>query len=488
MPQAREMKRIEEKPMRTKHRRAIAFALSLLLVWPNLATTASPAGRQARPSLADLVNESYLKLLEIAPSAQFTGKELEDFKKQLERKKENEEKRLEREEKELKKKNEQLMKRLETLNKSASRDTEEMTVERRRFHCQVLKLENEIKEKKTEREHGLPIAFDNKRAKLELIQLWPSKKQEIAGIVASGRARERRFGDVEDIGIRKFGEGQEKDIKTGQDAINELKAYGLMPPEVEDKELTGYVQQLAHTVAINSDLKIPVRVTVLNSDEINAFALPGGFLFINTGLIDKAETESELVGVMAHELAHVSARHGARLMKRATIASIIYQAAQVAAMIFTGGVVGIGTYYALQYGFFGLGLALNLALLGVSREYEEEADQLGVQYAWRAGYDPHGFITFFDKLASEKGYVKSASFFRTHPPFFDRIVSTFSEIEYLPKKDGLQTDSSKFREIKLHMKQVKEELDREQMNRPTLKRMPPCDDEPDPKPIAERTQ
>jgi hypothetical protein len=89
MPQAREMKRIEEKPMRTKHRRAIAFALSLLLVWPNLATTASPAGRQARPSLADLVNESYLKLLEIAPSAQFTGKELEDFKKQLERKKEN---------------------------------------------------------------------------------------------------------------------------------------------------------------------------------------------------------------------------------------------------------------------------------------------------------------------------------------------------------------------------------------------------------------
>jgi predicted Zn-dependent protease len=261
-----------------------------------------------------------------------------------------------------------------------------------------------------------------------------------------------------------------------------------MPPEVEDKELTGYVQQLAHTVAINSDLKIPVRVTVLNSDEINAFALPGGFLFINTGLIDKAETESELVGVMAHELAHVSARHGARLMKRATIASIIYQAAQVAAMIFTGGVVGIGTYYALQYGFFGLGLALNLALLGVSREYEEEADQLGVQYAWRAGYDPHGFITFFDKLASEKGYVKSASFFRTHPPFFDRIVSTFSEIEYLPKKDGLQTDSSKFREIKLHMKQVKEELDREQMNRPTLKRMPPCDDEPDPKPIAERTQ
>ena len=171
---------------------------------------------------------------------------------------------------------------------------------------------------------------------------------------------------MEDIGIRVLKEGQEKDIKTGEEAVREIRASGMMPPEVEDEELTAYVRQLAKKIADHSDLQVPLRLTVLDSDEINAFAMPGGFLFVNTGLIAKAETESELAGVLAHEIAHVTARHGARLMKKATIANIFFQAAQVAAMVFTGGVVGVGAYYALQYGFFGLGMVLNLTLLGVS--------------------------------------------------------------------------------------------------------------------------
>jgi predicted Zn-dependent protease len=258
-----------------------------------------------------------------------------------------------------------------------------------------------------------------------------------------------------------------------------------MPPEVEDKELTRYITRLAGTITHNSDLKIPIKVTVLDSMEINAFALPGGFLFVNTGLIDKAETESELIGVLAHETAHVAARHGARLMKRATIAQIFFQAAQIGALILTGGAAGIGTYYALQYGFYGLGMILDLTLLGVSRDYEAEADQLGAQYAWQAGYDPKGFITFFDKMANEEGYVKSASFFRTHPPFLERILSTFSEITYLPPKDDLQIDSTGFVAAKQRVADLIKKREQEEKNRPSLRGKPVECGEPPAKPISD---
>lgn len=463
--------------MKRTSKKAVALLLSVALVWPSLpAVTARPTKRQP---LADLISKSYLELLETASIAKFSASEIEAFRQKLEREKETEKKRLEQQEKQLKAQAEDAKRQLDALNKRASRDDEPMSEERRKLHCRLLKLETEMNQKKAEREHGLPVAYDNKRAKLELIQRWPEKKQEIANLIASGRARSRQYGNVEDIGIRTIAEGQEKDVKVGQDAIKEMKAYGLMPMEIEDKEIKTYLQTLADTIAVNSDLKIPVRVTLLDSDEINAFALPGGHFYLNSGIIEKADNESELVGVMAHELAHVSARHGAKLMKRATIAGIIYEAAQIAAMIFTGGVVSIGMYYALQYGFFGLGMLLSLTLLGVSREFEAEADQLGVQYAWKAGYDPKGFITFFDKMASEKGYAKSASFFRTHPPFADRIFSTFSEIEYLPRKENLQYDSSRFHQIKAQLLKVKEECRKETKKRPTLRRLPQCDDEPD---------
>jgi hypothetical protein len=461
--------------LKPKNRKVIAVFLAIALIWSGVAP--SFARTLAAPSkLAELVNKPYLDLLATAHTYNFTASEIENFKRSIEREQEAEKKRLEQEEKSLKAQIEQARDRLNDLNKRASRDDEEMTVARRNLHCSILKLERDLRQKQTERQQGLPVSYENKRAKLDLIQQWPAKKKEIEQTLASGRARQRRFGDVEDIGVRVIGEGQDKDIKAGEEAIRELKAYGMMPPEVEDKELNAHVRRVAENIASNSDLKVPLKVTLLDSEEINAFALPGGFLFINTGLIEKAENESELAGVIAHELAHITARHGARLMKRATIASIIYQAAQVAAMIFTGGVTGIGTYYALQYGFFGLGMALNLALLGVSRDYEAEADQLGAQYAWKAGYDPKGFITFFDKMASEKGYVRSASFFRTHPPFFERIISTFSEIEYLPPKGDLKVDTTEFQQMKQHLKKVQKELESDKKSRPMLRRMPQCDE------------
>jgi len=464
--------------MRKEHphtRRVFAVTLSGLLVWTNL--WASWPGSTADLPLTDLVQEPYLVLLEEAEELNLSEKELDRFRKDLEEEEKAEKKGLEREEKELKQQIKELRKQLDALNKSRSRDDSEMALKRSELHCRIAALEATQNAKKAERENGLPVIYDNKQAKVDLIEKWPAQKAEIILALESGDARKRRHGDVEDIGIRVLKEGQEKDIKTGKEAIREMRASGMVPPEVEDEELTAYVRKLGKKIADHSDLKVPLQITVLNSEEINAFALPGGFLFVNTGLIAQAETESELAGVLAHEIAHVTARHGARLMKKASIYNILFQAAQVVAMVFTGGAVGVGTYYALQYGFFGLGMVLNLTLLGVSRDYEEEADQLGAQYTWNAGYDPKGFVSFFDKMASEKGYVQSASFFRTHPPFFERIVSTFSEIEYLPPKRDLVVDSTAFRQIKERLSKIQEQDGWKRQEKPTLRRGPECDEE-----------
>ena len=117
---------------------------------------------------------------------------------------------------------------------------------------------------------------------------------------------------------------------------------------------------------------------------------------------------------------------------------------------------------------------MDLTLLGVSRDFEMEADQLGVQYAWHAGFDPRGFVTFFDKMASQEGYVKSASFFRTHPPFFERIVTTFSELEFLPPEENLRVDSSDFTAAKRRVAALLSKRAVEKENKPTLHQVPEC--------------
>lgn len=429
--------------------------------------------------LSQLVSRPYLELLELAPAVSFKAQDFEALRKELAQQRRAEAERLQKEEKDLDARLGELRGQLKSLNKEASRDTEKMAERRQTVHCEILRLEKIRSEKRVEREHGMPVAFDNRLAKADLLEQWPAKKIEVDRFIADGRARERRFGDIEDIGVRKISSDQEKDIKLGEEAVRDMKLYSLMPPELEQKEATAYVRSLAERIAANSDMTVPVKVTVLRSQEINAFAMPGGFLFINTGLLEKVENESELAGVIAHELAHVSARHGAQMLKRARLASLFLQSAQIAAMIATGGVAGIGLYYALQGGFFGLGMVLNLSLLGVNRKFEVEADQLGTQYAWHSGYDPRGFITFFDKMASEKGYVKSASFFRTHPPFFERILSSVSEIEYLPKSEALKMDSTEFREFKQRLADaVKKEASADK-KKPALRREPECPAEPE---------
>jgi Zn-dependent protease with chaperone function len=353
-------------------------------------------------------------------------------------------------------------------SQKALKKSDVTTDERHNLHCGIQNARALRAQADVIANNAIPVAYDNKRAKLELIQKWPAEAQTIRTAITDGTYKSRRWADVEDIGFREIQKNQKDDIKTGQEAIKDLKTSGLMPKEVEDEAITTYVNRIAQKIAANSDLQVPLHVTVLDSKEINAFALPGGFIFVERGLLEAVEDESQLAGVISHEMSHVVARHGHQLMRKATIASIIYQAAQVAAVIFTGGVAGIGTYYALQYGFYGLGLTLSLTLLGVSRDYEQQADQLGIQYAWKAGYDTSGFIRFFDKMATKEGYVNGTSWFRSHPPFYQRMVDSEREIMYLTKRDTAVVNTTEFAAMKQSLTKVTAKAEAESKERPSL--------------------
>lgn len=436
------------------------------------------------PSLGEIVEKSYLDVLTLAEQYSFPQQEIETFRSQLRREREQKLAALKQEIEALKNQIEAARRKLSELNRRGSRDDPQTAKERRDTHCQIQRLRKKLVEKEAVERKTIEVGYENKEAKLDLLTRWPPEKKRIEEDIRLGRARQRLYGDVEDIGFREVGKGQEKDIKMGEEAIRELKALGLMPPEFKDEEVEAYVRNLAEHIARNSDLRVPVKTQLLLTDEVNAFALPGGFLFLNTGLILEAETEGELAGVIAHEIAHAAARHSARLMKRATIASILYQAAQIAAYIATGGVVSLLTYYLLEYGFAGLGLVIELKLLGVSREFELEADQLGAQYLWKSGYDPRSFITFFDKMASKHGYARSTSFFRTHPAFAERIIHSFREFAFLPPREEYVTDSEEFHRIKERLRKLSQEAMEKQKEqerkRPRLRKEETCPEDEKP--------
>jgi Zn-dependent protease with chaperone function len=322
--------------------------------------------------------------------------------------------------------------------------------ERHQRHCRIQNLRILKARADILAGQAIPVAYDNRKAKLELIQHWPAEQRQIQQQLASGAYRDRRWGNAQDIGYRVIAEDQEDDVQTGLQAIQQLRRQGAMPPAVDSAAVQNYVTRLTENLAKHSDLQVPAKVTVLNSKEINAFALPGGFLFVNRGLLEAAETEAEVAGVISHEIAHAAARHGHKLMRKANIANILLTAARIAGA-FAG---GDALYYALRYGAMGLGLALNLNLLGKSREFELEADQLGVQYAWNAGYDPRGFSQFFDRMATEKGYVSGASWFRTHPPFYQRMVNARREIAFLPEREKQTIGTSDFEQMRATLRDI----------------------------------
>jgi predicted Zn-dependent protease len=256
----------------------------------------------------------------------------------------------------------------------------------------------------------------------------------------------RKHKDVEDIGNRKINGkvaglfpnfvSLEKEIQIGAQYAQMFEQTARL---VEDPVVTEYVDRLGQEIVKHSDAKVPFVIKVVDTDEVNAFALPGGYFFVNKGLIIEAETEAELAGVMAHEISHVTARHATERMTKGQL----LQFAALPAM-FVG---GYWTQVAIRQG---LGLGMSLAVLGITRASEGEADQLGTQYLWNTGIDPNGFITFFEKLqAKEKNKPgKFSSFFRTHPSLENRITHVQQEIGFLPGKDEYLLTTSEFDQVR----------------------------------------
>jgi predicted Zn-dependent protease len=208
--------------------------------------------------------------------------------------------------------------------------------------------------------------------------------------------------------------------------------------------VTEYVNRIGQNIVKNSDCKVPFTIKVIDSDEINAFALPGGFFYVNSGLILNADEEAELAGVMAHETAHVCAHHAVREMTRMNYAQI-----GTIPLIFIGGWTGYGIYEARNW------RAHHLPQF--SREFEAQADYLGVQYMYRAGYDPQAFISFFEKVqALEKrkpGMVAKA--FADHPQTPDRILHSQEEIaRILPARDEYTVTTSEFDDVKARLARI----------------------------------
>lgn len=463
--------------MRGLVRRLAAQTLSQLLFFGVCAPTTESAPQQQRPSAAErgktfpadncrtlhcYLGKSYLELFELSPHLEFSASEIAREKQALEEGRRSCIGEYKARAKEYNDKMDQEQKQLKLVSAKVE------DARRHNLHCDIQNYRAEKAEAELLASHGIPTAYDNMEAKLQLIQEWPAERRRILAEIRDGSYNKRRWGDTKDIGFREIAPGQEKDIKAGQDAIKEMKMRGMMPHELDNKEIQTYVEGVAQRVAQHSDLRVPLHVTVLDSKEINAFALPGGYLFVERGLLEAADDESELAGVLGHEIGHDVARHAHKLMKRATFADIFMQGAEIAAIVATGGVASIGMAYALEYGFNGLGLLLDLKLLGVSREYELEADQLGIQYAWNSGYDPTGFIRFSDKVANKVGYARGMSWFRTHPPFYERMVDGEREIMLLPKKDNYVMQSSEFEAMKKALAPETAKAEKEQKDKPSL--------------------
>ncbi len=233
---------------------------------------------------------------------------------------------------------------------------------------------------------------------------------------------------------------------------------------VTDPIITEYVNRVGQNIVLHSDAKIPFTIKVIDSDEINAFALPGGFLYVNRGVVEAADNEAELAGVMAHEIAHVTARHGVEQASKAELANY----ASIP-LIFLG---GWGGYIVRQVA----GIAVPLGFLKFSRGAEKEADRLGAQYMWASGYDPQALITFFEKLdAREKKKPGAiAKVFSTHPMTTDRIKESSNLLARFPDKQEYQLSTSEFKDVKARLVALNaaQRGTATTSNRPTLKRRP----------------
>jgi predicted Zn-dependent protease len=275
--------------------------------------------------------------------------------------------------------------------------------------------------------------------------------------------------DVDAVGNRKSVGGRglgdwyslESEIRMGKQYSMMIESSSKM---VTDPVVTEYVNRIGQNLVRNSDAQVPFTIKVIDSDVVNAFALPGGFFYVNSGLILAADEEAELAGVMAHEIAHVCARHAMRQMTRGNWANI-----GTIPLIFVGG--GIG--YAVRSA---AGIGLPLTFVSFQRGFEAEADYLGLQYMYKTGYDPQAFVAFFEKIeALEKkkpGTLDKA--FATHPQTPDRIEASQKEIAtILPARAEYTVTTSEFDEVKARLAAIENRrkmVDHKDASKPSLRR------------------
>jgi predicted Zn-dependent protease len=275
--------------------------------------------------------------------------------------------------------------------------------------------------------------------------------------------------DIDAIGNRNIGCQRsmgnwysiEKQIAMGQEYSRQVETSSKL---VTDPTVTEYVNRIGQNLVRNSDALVPFTIKVVDSDEINAFALPGGFFYVDSGLILAADNEAELAGVMSHEIAHVAACHAARENTRGQLMNL----ASIP-LIMIGGPIGYAGYQAA-------GLLVPLGFLKFSRGFESEADYLGVQYMYKAGYDPQAFTAFFEKVKNlekhKPGTISKA--FDSHPQTPDRIERTQQEINtLLPSEAEYKVDTSEFEDVKARLGIIENhhKVDRNHEDgKPTLRR------------------
>src|SRR5262249_54407867 len=264
------------------------------------------------------------------------------------------------------------------------------------------------------------------------------------------------------VGCRKgFGNwySLESQIEMGKEFSEEIEKNSNL---VADSVVTEYVNRLGQNLVRNSDAQVPFTIKVVDSDDVNAFALPGGFFYVNSGLILLADNEAELAGVMAHEIAHVAACHVARENTRSQLMNL----ASIP-LVFVGGAIG----YAVRDI---VAMAVPMGFLKFSRGFETEADFLGLEYVYKAGYDPQAFITFFERVqAMEKKKPGTlAKAFDTHPQTADRLVKSQREIQtLLPSEEQYKLDTAEFQDVKSRLFELQNRHKvKEDFRRPTLRR------------------
>jgi predicted Zn-dependent protease len=287
--------------------------------------------------------------------------------------------------------------------------------------------------------------------------------------------------DPSQIGNRDVGKGinfysPEKELALGKQLADEVARQAKL---VDDPLITEYINRMGQNLARNSDAKFPFTFRVIDDEVPNAFALPGGFVFVNTGLIKLASEEDELAGAVAHEIAHVAARHMTRQATKQTIA----QMGTIPLSVLLGG--GLGGYGARQ----AAGAAMPMMFLKFSRGDESEADYLGVQYMYAAGYDPNGAVTIFEKMESLKKKQPGVfdRVFSTHPMDADRIDKTQKEIDrILPAKDEYLVNTSEYRDMRERLITMQNRRKVDEKGRPTLRVRPGSGNPEDQKDSDER--